>query len=263
MQKEQTIWDHVEDLRNMLFRSFAVIIPLVILFFVAMPTLFDTVILAPCSSDFILYRWLCMASNSLPFLPDFCADTFGVELTNIRLASQFLIHTTTSLWLGLVFAFPFIIYQVWRFIAPALYENEKRNVRFAFLLANIQFFLGILVAYIVVFPLTLRFLVEYQISATIVNQLTLDSYMSNFLSILFLMGLVFELPLLCWMLSGMGLLKKSFFATYRRHAIAACLVVSAIITPSGDPFTLIVVFLPVYMLYELSALFVKKDTLKV
>jgi sec-independent protein translocase protein TatC len=151
------------------------------------------------------------------------------------------------------------MYEVWRFISPALYENEKKNVRWVFLFGNIMFFIGCSVGYFLVFPMTLRFLATYQLSAQIVEQVSLDSYMDNFLMLVFIMGVVFEMPLVSWLLSQIGLLHKSFFHKYRRHAIVALLVGAAFITPSSDPFTLSIVFIPLYFLYELSAFFVKKD----
>lgn len=252
-----TFWDHVEELRHVIFRSVAVILVLGVLFFYFMPSLFDEVILAPCYADFYFYRGICRLSHYIAVLPDFCGDSFHVNLINITLSSQFFIHMSTSFWLALVFAFPVIIYFLWGFISPALYDSEKRNVRLAFLFGNVMFFLGILVGYFLVFPLTLRFLAGYQISEAIPNQISLDSYMNNFLTIIFIMGLVFELPLVCWLLSNMGLLTRSFFSKYRRYAVVGLLTLAAFITPSGDPFTLFVVFFPIYLLYEVSAFVVK------
>jgi len=164
---------------------------------------------------------------------------------------------STSMWIALLFAFPYVIYQLWTFVSPGLYAGEKRHARGAFLAGNIMFFIGIGVGYFLVFPLTLRFLAEYQVSEMVPNQISLDSYMSNFLTLNFIMGLVFELPLLCWLLSNMGLITRRFFKTYRRHAIVILLILAAFITPSSDPFTLSVVFVPLYALYELSAWVVK------
>lgn len=263
--EEMSFWDHLEALRGVIFRSVAAIFIFAIAFFISMPYIFDQVILAPCHGDFHLYRWICEASTfmnqhlGVSLLPEFCESTFEVNLQNIKLASQFFIHMSSSFWLAIIFAFPVIIYQAWSFIAPALYENEKRNVRWAFLFGNIMFYSGVVVGYFLVFPLTLRFLAGYQISATVPNIIGLDSYMNNFYMLILIMGVVFELPLLCWMLSGMGLITKSFFRKYRRYAIVAILVLAAVITPSSDPFTLSVVFVPLYMLYELSAFFVKPD----
>ena len=258
-QDEMSFWDHLEELRWTLFRTVLALFVFAIGGFVAMPYLFDNVILAPCSSDFIMYREMCKLSQHFSFMPDFCNDTFHVDIVNIKLASQFFTHMTTSFWLAVLLAFPYMMYEVWRFISPALYENEKKNVRWVFLFGNIMFFIGCSVGYFLVFPMTLRFLATYQLSAQIVEQVSLDSYMDNFLMLVFIMGVVFEMPLVSWLLSQIGLLHKSFFHKYRRHAIVALLVGAAFITPSSDPFTLSIVFIPLYLLYELSAFFVKKD----
>jgi sec-independent protein translocase protein TatC len=165
---------------------------------------------------------------------------------------------SSSLWLGLVISFPFVIYQLFIFIKPALYGSERKNTGFAFLFGNLLFYIGLMVGYIMVFPLTLRFLAGYQLSSYIENSVSLDSYMDSFMMMCFIMGLVFELPLLSWFLSQLGILNRGFFNKFRKHAIVILLVVAAVITPSGDPFTLMVVFLPIYMLWEISALVVKK-----
>ncbi len=258
--KEMGFWEHVEDLRKVVLRSVGAILLLSVLFFALMPHIFDNIILAPCRSDFILYRLLCDLNQHAAILPDFCDDQFEVKLINIQLASQFFIHMSTSMWLALLVAFPYVIYQLWTFISPGLYAGEKRHARGAFLAGNIMFFIGIAVGYFLVFPLTLRFLAEYQVSEMVPNQISLDSYMSNFLTLNFIMGLVFELPLLCWIFSNMGLITRRFFKTYRRHAIVILLILAAFITPSSDPFTLSVVFVPLYGLYELSAWVVKPDS---
>ena len=259
MEEEMSFWDHLDALRSVLFKSIAVVFIFAIAFFLVMPSIFDSVILAPCYSDFYLYSWLCKINEYVAILPDFCSQSFRVDVININMAAQFFTHMSISFWLGIVFAFPVIIYELWTFISPALYENEKKNVRWAFLFGNIMFFAGVAVGYFVVFPLTLRFLAGYQLSEAITNQINLSSYMDTFLMLVLVMGIVFELPLLCWMLSGMGLITRSFFSKYRRYAIVVILVAAAIITPSSDPFTLMVVFLPLYILYEFSALIVKPD----
>ncbi|RHU27153.1 MULTISPECIES: twin-arginine translocase subunit TatC [Parabacteroides] len=264
-QDEMSFWDHLEELRWTLFRSILALFVFAIGSFAFMRDLFDHVIMAPCYADFILYRWLCELNKWLidispwfDVLPDFCNDTFHVDIVNIKLASQFFTHMTTSFWLALVLTFPYLMYEVWRFISPALYENEKKNIRWVFFFGTIMFFLGCAVGYFMVFPMTLRFLATYQLSANITEQVSLDSYMDNFLMLIFVMGIVFEMPLVSWLLSKLGLLHRGFFHKYRRHAIVGLLVAAAFITPSSDPFTLSVVFFPLYGLYELSAFFVRK-----
>jgi sec-independent protein translocase protein TatC len=252
-----TFWDHLEELRWTLIRSIIALLIFAIAGFAAMPYIYDSIIMGPTNANFFLYEYLCKVTSAIPFLPDFCDDTFHVNIININLTSQFFRHMTTSFWLALILTFPYLVFELWRFVSPALYESEKRSIRWVFLFGTIMFFIGCTVGYSLVFPITFRFLATYQLSDTIVNQISLDSYMDNFLMLVFIMGIVFELPLLSWLLSQLGLLNRSFFKKFRRHAIVGLLVLSAIITPSGDPFTLSVVFIPLYLLYELSAFFVK------
>ena len=253
-----TFWDHLEALRWMIVRVVVALGVFVLADFAFVPWLFEHVIMAPIDNNFFLYRWLAEASRVADVMPDDLTRPFHVDIINIKLASQFFLHMSLSFWLALLLAFPYLIYEVWKFICPALYDNERRNMRFTFVFGTVMFFLGCVVGYSVVFPLTLRFLYNYQLSASISNQLSLDSYMDNFLTLVFMMGIVFELPLVSMLLGKIGLLHRSFFATYRRHAIVALLVVAAFITPSSDPFTLMAVFLPIYVLWELSALLVKR-----
>ena len=256
-EKEMTFWAHLEDLRWALVRVAAVLFVFMIACFCVMPYLFDHFVLAPTTSDFFLYRWLSQLGGSGTLLPDFSNDDFAVEIININVASQFLTHISTSFWFALVLMFPYLIFEAWRFVQPALFENEKRSVGAAFVGGTFMFFLGCAVGYCLVFPFTFRFLTEYQLSASIVNQISLNSYMGNFLMLVFIMGIVFELPLLAWLLSKMGLVTKEFFRKYRKHAVVILLILSAIITPTGDPFTLMVVFLPLFLLYELGIMIVR------
>lgn len=255
-QNDMSFWDHLEELRHTLFKIGGVLVVFAIAFFIFMPDIFDNIILAPCKGDFVLYQLFENITKKFPSLPQFSTEGFKVELININLASQFFIHMTTSLWLAVVFAFPFIVWFLWNFIKPALYENERRGSERAFLLGVTMFFLGVAVGYFVVFPITLRFLAEYKVSELVPNQISLNSYMDNFLMLIFIMGIVFEMPLVAWLLSKMGFLHREFFHNYRRHAVVMLLVLAAFITPTGDPFTLCIVFLPLYLLYELSAYFV-------
>ena len=256
--QEMSFWDHLDVLRGVLIKIAVVLVAMAIVFFALMPSIFDNVILAPCRGDFVLYRLFEKVTSGIPWLPQFATDGFHVELINIQLASQFFIHMSTSFWLALVFSFPVVIYLLWTFVSPGLYDHEKRGIKRAFFFGNLMFFLGVAVGYFIVFPVTLRFLADYHVSAMVPNQISLDSYMDTFLMLIFIMGIIFELPLLAWMLGNIGVLRRSFFKKYRRHAIVALLVLAAFITPTGDPFTLTFVFLPIYLLYELSAWLVKK-----
>ncbi len=254
---EMTFWDHLEALRWMLVRVFSALGIFIIGGFAFIPWIFEHVIMAPIDNQFFLYRWLAKMSEQVAIMPDDLTRPFHVSIINIRLSSQFFLHMSLSFWLALLITFPYLVYEVWKFICPALYENERKSMRFTFVFGTVMFFIGCVVGYSVVFPLTLRFLYNYQLSASISNQLSLDSYMDNFLMLVFMMGIVFELPLVSMLLGKIGILHRGFFSTYRSHAVVALLVVSAFITPSSDPFTLMAVFTPIYILWELSAFLVK------
>ena len=257
--QEMSFWDHIDALRAVLVRIVVVLVVMTLGLFFVMPSIFDNVILAPCHGDFVLYRLFERMTSSVSWLPQFSTDGFQVELINIKLASQFFIHMSTSFWLALVLTFPIVLYLLWTFVAPALYPREKRGVKTAFLIGCLMFFLGVAVGYFIVFPVTLRFLADYHVSQLVPNQISLDSYMDTFLMLIFIMGVIFELPLVAWLLGTLGVLHRGFFRTYRRHAVVVLLALAAIITPTGDPFTLMVVFLPIYLLYEVSAYLVPKS----
>lgn len=257
-QPLMSFWDHLEALRWTLLRVLVALGVVVVADFAFIPWLFDRVVMAPSRPDFFLYtalgslgRWASWLMGSDVAAP------FSVALVNLRLPSQFFMHMSLSLWLAVLVVFPYFLFELWRFVCPALYDRERRQVRFALVFGTVMFYLGCLVGYSLVFPLTLRFLASYQLSADIPNQLSLDSYMDSFFMLTFMMGVVFELPLLSMLLSRLRLIDRSFFRRFRRHAVVALLVLAAAITPSSDPFTMMAVFLPVYVLWELSALLVR------
>lgn len=248
-----SFWDHLEVLRWALFRSACVLMVIMVGTFIAMPYIFDRFILAPTNNDFFTYRWLnAIGGGIVKLSPD-----FDVQIININVASQFMTHISTSISLAAVIAFPYFIWEIWRFIEPALFEDEVRHLKPAFLGGTIMFYIGCAIGYMLVFPFTFRFLVEYNLSPNITNQINLQSYIDNFTMLILVMGIVFEMPLLAWLLSLFGILKKSFLREYKKHAVVVLLISAAIITPSGDPFTLMLVFVPLYVLYELSILVVR------
>ena len=253
-EQGMTFWDHIEVLRWAIFRIACVMAVILVFTFSLMPYIFDQFILAPTNTTFFVYRWVTEVTNgAITFDPN-----FHVEIININVASQFMTHIETSIYLAGILAFPYIVYEVWRFIRPALFPDEIRHLRPAFIGGTLMFYIGCALGYLLIFPFTFRFLMEYELSASITNQINLSSYIGNFSMLIIIMGIVFEMPLLAWLLSALGILHKSMLRGYRRHAIVALLVLAAFITPSGDPFTLMLVFTPLYMLYELSIVVVKK-----
>ncbi len=249
--QEMTFWDHLDELRKVLYRSAIFLVVFMLVFFSLKDILFDSIIFAPTSSDFILYRGM---DRVLQWLHLPALEPFSLKLINIELSAQFFIHISTSFYFGLVCATPIILYFLWGFVSPALYPNEIRAVKKAFGLSGFLFFIGVMVGYFLVFPLTLRFLGTYQVSQSVVNEISLQSYISMFVWLILIMGVVFELPCLALLLSKFGIITKNLLKKYRKHAFVVILVLAAFITPSGDPFTLFAVAMPIYFLYEISIL---------
>ena len=233
-----TFWDHLDVLRSSLIRIAVTVTVLAVVAFVLKEQLFG-VVLAPRSSDFVTYRLLGVTP-------------FHLHLMNTGLTEQFMIHMRTALYAGLLAASPYVLYELFRFVSPGLYQNERRYAGWIVGAAYVMFLVGTLVNYFVVFPLTVRFLGTYQVSPDVANMLTLQSYVDTLLGMSLVMGVVFELPVVCGLMGRMGLLTDQWMNDYRRHAIVAILVVAAIITPTTDVFTLFVVALPIYLLYEVS-----------
>ena len=243
MSNELTFWDHLDELRGCLWRIVIATVASAIVAFCLKEPLFD-LILAPCHSDFILYRLL-------------GAEPFSLHLINTGLAEQMLIHIKVSICVGVIFASPYIIYVLFRFISPALYSNERRYSIRLTMAAYIMFFVGIVVNYFLIFPLTVRFLGLYQVSQEIDNMLTISSYIDTLMMLSISFGIIFEIPVISWLLARFGLLKSTWMSNYRRQAIVAILIIAAIITPTTDIFTLFVVALPIWLLYEVSIVIVK------
>ena len=236
--KELTFWDHLDVLRSSLIRMAVAVAVLAVAAFALKEQLFS-VVLAPRSSDFVTYRLLGV-------------EPFHLHLMNTGLTEQFMIHMRTALYAGLLVASPCVLYELFRFVSPGLYQNERRYAGWIVGAAYVMFLVGTLVNYFVVFPLTVRFLGTYQASPDVANMLTLQSYVDTLLGMSLVMGVVFELPVVCGLMGRMGLLTDQWMSDYRRHAIVAILIVAAIITPTTDVFTLFVVALPIYLLYEVS-----------
>ena len=225
-----TFWEHLNELRARLWRILIVTMVAMVVCFCFKETLF-TVVLAPKPED--------------------------MQLINVDLTQQFLIHMRVALWAGLLLVSPYIIYELFAFVAPGLYQLERRMAIRAVGGGYLLFMAGVALNYFIIFPITVRFLGDYQVSAEVTNQITLTSYIDIFLMMSLLLGIVFELPVLCWLLAKIGVLKADFMKHYRRHAVVVIVILGAIITPTGDPFTLALVSIPIYLLWELSIFIVK------
>lgn len=233
-----SFWDHLEVLRGTLFRSVLAVVLLSVGFLFIPEHLFRAV-LYPTTADFPLYRWLHL--------------DFRMQLVNIEVTAQFFVHLKMAVLCGVVLAFPYLIWEIWRFIAPALYEQEKKAVRTAFGLSSGLFYLGVAVGYLLVLPVCLMFFMNYSVSETVQNTISLSSYISLFTSMVFLVGMIFEFPTVILVLSSLGLVGKDTLRKYRKHAFVVILLLAAFITPS-DPVSMFVLAVPLYGLYEFSIL---------
>ena len=238
-----TFWDHLDELRGVIVRMLLVIMLVAIVAFVMKDELF-TVVLAPRTSDFITYRLMGV-------------EPFEIHLMNTGLTEQFMVHLKTAVYAGVLVASPYIIYLLFGFVAPALYDKERHFATLLCVSGYLMFMLGTALNYLLIFPLTLKFLGTYQVSEDVANMLTLQSYMDTLLMMNLVMGIVFELPVVSWLLGRMGVINARMMQAMRRHAVVAILILAAIITPTTDAFTLFVVALPIWLLYELSIVIVR------
>lgn len=243
-----TFWEHLDILRASVIKIVLMVVICAVAAFFFKDELFS-VVLAPKDSDFIIYR-LFDSLNTV--FSSGKADDFSVQLINTGLAEQFLIHMKVAMYAGLLVASPYVIYVLFSFISPALYENERKYSLRIIVSGYIMFVLGVLISYFLIFPLTFRFLGTYQVSSDVANMITLQSYIDTLTMMTLLMGILFELPVLCWLLGKLGILSAAFMSRFRRHAIVVILIIAAIITPTSDIFTLLLVAMPVWILYEIS-----------
>ena len=254
---KQSFWGHLDVLRAAIVRIVAVAVVFGIAAFCFKEKLF-AVVLAPKNDGFITYRLF----NRIAAWAGGETGSFTVQLINTGLAQQFIIHMKTALCAGVLCASPYILYQLFRFVSPALYANERKYVVRVVGGGYAMFVFGVLVSYFLIFPLTFRFLGTYQVSGEVANLITLDSYISTLLLMCLSMGIVFEIPILSWLFAKLGFLSADFMRRYRKHAIVIILVVAAIITPTSDVFTLSLVALPMWVLYETSIFIVNESRIR-
>ncbi len=252
-----SFWEHLEVLRWVILRILLALVVLVVIIFSTKDFVFNQIVFAPISSDFWFYRALCSLSSLLNF-PGLCPESFNLTLININLSGQFLAHIGASFSLSLVLIVPYIIFEIWNFVKPALYPAEKSHVGYIFLSSTILFYVGVALSYFVIFPLTVRFLGTYEVSSLVPNQISVQSYLGALYILTFSLGIMFEMPVLAYLLSKIGLIHKDMLKKVRSYAFVILLILSAVVTPTTDPFTMMVVALPLYFLYELSIMVTRK-----
>lgn len=268
-EQEMGFFDHLNVMRMHLFRSAAAILIFAILAFVNTDWVFNSFLFGPIKEDFFTYQMLCkfslwvrpiLCNVSLLFCPEegLCIHNLKIVFLNTELFGQFISQIQICLVVGLVAAFPYIIWEIWRFVRPALSPEEAKKSSSVILFSSVFFFIGVLFAYFLVIPFSLSFANSYTLSDSIENRFAFDNYVGFITMMMLGSGLIFELPMIVFFLAKMGLVSASFMRSYRRHSIVAILIVAAVITPSPDMFTMLVVAVPIYVLYELSILLAQK-----
>jgi len=257
VEDEMSFLDHLEALRWHILRSLSAIIILMIVAFFSKKLLFHDIILGPSRTDFWTYRFLCKLSIYLdqPFL---CVEKLSFIIQSRTLAGQFSTHIWVSFVTGFILAFPYMFWEIWQFVKPGLFPRERSMTRGAVFFVSLLFFAGISFGYWILSPLSINFLANYQIDESIQNEIDLLSYIETLMMMVLACGLMFQLPMVVLALAKAGLVNVSFLKTYRKHAILIIVIISAILTPSPDMFSQIIVALPIYGLYELSILLAAK-----
>ncbi len=248
---EMSFLDHLEELRWHLIRSTLAVVLVGIVAFLMKDFIFDTVIFGPKKPDFPTYGVFCKLSKMLGFSEAFCSNEPLFRIQSRVMAGQFSAHIWTSIWAGFIVAFPYVLYEMWRFISPGLYENERKSSRGFIFVASLLFFTGVLFGYYVVAPLSINFLGGYTVSSEVFNDIDLSSYISTVRAAVIACGLIFELPIIIYFLTKVGLVTPEILKKYRKIALVIVLIISAIITPP-DVASQIIVAIPVLILYQLS-----------
>lgn len=248
---EMSFLDHLEELRWHLVRAFIAIFSFGIAAFLAKGIVFDRILFAPKSPDFATYRFFCWMGQSMGLSDALCLDSMPFVLQNISLSGQFSTHIWVSLIAGFILAFPYVIFEIWRFVAPGLHPDERKSSRRMLGWSSILFFTGVLFGYYLITPLSIQFLGNYTISDQVLNEINLQSFISTVSTVTLVNGLVFELPIIVYFLARVGLVTPEWMATYRKHAFVVILILSAIITPP-DVTSQLLVTLPLFGLYQIS-----------
>ena len=257
---EMSFLDHLEELRWHLIRSTLAIVIIGIVAFTMSGFIFDSIIFAPSRMDFPTYRFFCKAATFIGIESDFCADKLPFSIQSRTMGGQFSADIWTSIWAGFIVGFPYVLYEVWKFISPGLYEKERKNSRGFIFIASLLFFMGVLFGYYVVAPLSINFLGTYQVSEIVLNEFDIGSYISTLRTSVIACGIIFELPIIIYFLTKIGLVTPEILKKYRKISLVIVLIISAVITPP-DVTSQIIVAVPVLILYQVS-IYISKMVMK-
>lgn len=251
-EKEMTFLDHLEELRWHVIRAVAAILIAMIVAFVYIREIFDYIVLAPAKVDFIFFKWMCLLGDWVGATESLCVTDLPFNIQSRNMTGQFMMSITAAAVIGLIVAFPYVIWELWAFIRPGLRLTEKKFSKGAVFAVSSLFLIGIAFGYFILSPMTIWFLATYQVSTMIVNEFDITSYVSTLAGLILGCGLLFQFPVVVYFLTKVGMITPQLMRKYRRHAVVAIIVLGAVVTPSADPFSLTIISLPLYFLYEIS-----------
>jgi sec-independent protein translocase protein TatC len=253
-EKEMSFLEHLEELRWHVVRSLVAIVVFMIAAFINIEWIFTNVLFAPGRVDFPTFRWLCKLGEWIGSKEALCIEQIPFKIQSRLMTGQFTMSITASFVIGLVIAFPYVAWELWRFVKPGLYSRERKGSRGAVASVSFLFLTGVLFGYYIMSPLMISFLANYTISDMIVNEFDITSYVGTIITVVFGSGVLFQLPVVMYFLTKVGIVTPAFLRKYRKHAIIIILVVGAIVTPSADPLSQALISIPLYLLYEISIL---------
>ncbi|WP_342330397.1 twin-arginine translocase subunit TatC [Pedobacter sp. FW305-3-2-15-E-R2A2] len=253
LEAEMSFFDHIDVLRKHLLRALAVVLVLTAGAFYYTDFIFNTIIMGPKNPNFWTYRMMCKLVEKFPSIgSDFCITKIDAKIINTEMAGQFTLQLNSCVMVGIILGIPYLLFELWLFVKPALHENERKSASGFVAFASFLFFLGILFGYYMICPLSINFLTNFTVSPEIQNTFTIDSYLSSVMTLTLGSGVIFQLPVIIYILSKLGVMTPAFMRASRRYSTVLILIVAAIVTPTADPYTMLIVALPLFLLYELS-----------
>jgi sec-independent protein translocase protein TatC len=254
LEAEMSFFDHLDVLRKHLLRTLAVVTVFIIGAFYFTDFIWGNIIMGPKKTDFWTYRMMCKLVDALPSLipKEFCIQVIDAKLINTEMAGQFTLQMNSCITAGLILGVPYLLFEIWLFIKPALLDTEKKSASGFVFFASMLFFTGVLFGYYIIAPLSINFLLTFTVDPTIANTITIDSYLSLILTLALGSGIIFQLPVVIFILSKLGIMTPQFMRKSRRYAIVLILIVASVVTPTADPYTMLIVAFPLFLLYELS-----------
>lgn len=254
IEAEMSFFDHIDVLRKHLLRTLAVVTVFVAGAFYFSEFIWSNVIMGPKKADFWTYRMMCKLVDAFPSLipKEFCITVIDAKLINLEMSGQFTLLMNSSITAGLILGVPYLLFEIWLFIKPALLDNERKSASGFVFFASVLFFLGVLFGYYIISPLSINFLLTFTVDPSINNTITIDSYLSLILTLALGSGIIFQLPVVIFILSKLGIMTPKFMRKSRRYATVLILIVAAVVTPTADPYTMLIVAFPLFLLYEVS-----------